>query len=279
MSRIPVQRVRRSSIISAVRVAVATVVLCGAAYTSAATLWVNDDATSYAPPGTSCLEAGYATIQGAVDAASPGDTIDVCAGVYDENVVILTDDLTLVSTSGATATIIAPTTSAHVIEVRGTGLTLEGFTIVAAGFDDPDIGINMAIEGDTGATIVGNVIRGGRIGINLGCVSFGTTIEHNNLISQTEAGINVDTCEAPPFPGSHDNSIHHNVACSITSTASIALGGSSNDNNIHHNVATTISSFGTGNNIHHNTTRLAIVDNSNGGNSLHHNTTDPSVCF
>jgi len=67
--------------------------------------------------------------------------------------------------------------------------------------------------------------------------------------------------------------------CSITSTASIALGGSSNDNNIHHNVATTISSFGTGNQIHHNTTRLAIVDNSNGGNSLHDNTIDPSVCF
>ena len=214
-----------------------------------------------------------------MNAASPADTIDVCDGVYDENVVILTDDLTLVSTSGATATIIAPTTSAHVIEVRGTGLTLKGFTIVAAGFDDADIGINMAIEGDTDATIVRNVIRGGRIGINLGCVSFGTKIEHNNLISQTEAGINVDTCEAPPFPGSHDNSIHHNVACSITSTASIALGGSSNDNNIHHNVATTISSFGTGNNIHHNTTKVAIVDNSNGGNSLHHNRVDPTVCF
>lgn len=279
MSRIPVKRVRRSLLVSAVRAATATVVLCTAAYTSAATLWVNDDAASYVPPGTNCLQAGYATIQGAVDAASPGDTINVCDGTYDENVVILTDDLTLVSTSGATATIIAPTTSDHVVEVRGTGLTLKGFTIVAAGFADPDIGINMAIEGDTDATIARNVIRGGRIGINLGCASSGTTIQHTSLISQTEAGINIDTCEAPPFPGSHDNSIHHNVACSITATASIALGGASNDNNIHHNVATTISSFGTGNKIHHNTTRLAIVDNSSGGNSLHHNTVDPSVCF
>ncbi len=260
-------------------IALATVVLCEAAYASAATLWVNDDAAGYVSPGTSCQQAGYAAIQAAVDAASPGDTINVCPGAYDENVVILTDDLTVASTGGAADTIIAPATSAHVIEVRAAGLTLEGFTIVAAGFDDPDIGINVAIEGDTDATIVHNVIRGGRIGINLGCVSFGTTIAHNSVISQTEAGINVDTCEAPPFPGSYDNLIHHNVACSITSTASIALGGSSNDNSIHHNVATTISSFGTGNEIHHNTTRMPIVDNSNGGNSLHHNTTDPSVCF
>ena len=35
-----------------------------------------------------CPKAAYTTIQGAVDAASPGDTIRVCAGVYAENVVI-----------------------------------------------------------------------------------------------------------------------------------------------------------------------------------------------
>ena len=81
------------------------------------------------------------------------------------------------------------------------------------------------------------------------------------------------------LPGSHDNSIDHNIACSVTSTASIALGGSSNDNNIHHNIATTISSFGTGNEIHHNITRLPIVDSSGGGNSIHDNMTIPSVCF
>jgi hypothetical protein len=253
--------------------------LGGVASASAATIWVNDDASTYAPPGTSCDPAGYATIQEAVDAASPGDTIRVCPGIYAENVVILTNDLTLESTAGAAATVIAPTTSAHVIEVRGSGLTVKGFTIVAAGVEDADLGINVAIEGDTDLTVVRSIVRGGRIGINLGCASFGSTIAHTTLISQTEAGINIDTCEAPPFPGSHDNSIHHNTACSLTSTASIALGGSSNDNSIHHNVATTISSFGAGNQIHHNTTQAPIVDNSGGANSLHHNTSDPSICF
>lgn len=271
---------RRNASISALLViAAALLVLCEATSASAATLWVNNDAVAYNPPGTSCEQAGYATIQDALDAASPSDTIKVCPGTYDESVVIATNGLTLESTAGAAVTTISPTISAHVIDIRGTGVTVKGFTIIPAGFDDADIGINVAIEGDTDLTIIQNVIRGGRIGINLGCASFGTTVAHNVLLSQTEAGINIDTCEAPPFPGSHDNSIHHNTACSVVSTASIALGGSSDDNSIHHNVATTISSFGTGNQIHHNTTRLAIVDNSGGGNSLHHNTVDPDVCF
>jgi hypothetical protein len=270
---------RNPSLSAALAMAAAVLVLCQATSASAATIWVNDDAAAYSPPGTSCAQAGYAAIQDAVDAASPGDTIKICPGAYDESVVIAPNDLTLESTAGAATTIIAPTISAHVIEIRGTGVTVKGFTVVAAGFEDADLGINVAIEGDTDLTILRNVIRGGRIGINLGCASFGTTVAHNVLLSQTEAGLNIDTCEAPPFPGSHDNSIHHNTACSVVSTASIALGGSSNDNSIHHNIATTISSFGAGNQIHHNTTRQAIIDNSGGGNSLHHNTVDPDVCF
>jgi hypothetical protein len=93
---------------------------------------------------------------------------------------------------------------------------------------------------------------------------------------QTEGGINIDTCEAPPFPGSHGNAIHHNIACSETSTGSIALGGSSDNNSIHHNTATKISLFGTGNNVHHNTTKVVIIDN--GSNTLNNNSTGAGVC-
>jgi pectin methylesterase-like acyl-CoA thioesterase len=35
-----------------------------------------------------CPKAAFTTIQAAVNAATPGDTIRVCAGVYAENVVI-----------------------------------------------------------------------------------------------------------------------------------------------------------------------------------------------
>ena len=92
--------------------------------------------------------------------------------------------------------------------------------------------------------------------------------------ANTDGGINIDTCEIAPFPGSDFNNVHHNNVCSDTSSGSIALGGNSNGNDVHHNVARRISVFGFNNNVHHNTTQVAIVDSS-GGNSVHDNTVDP----
>ena len=65
-------------------------------------------------------------------------------------------------------------------------------------------------------------------------------------------------------PGTHDNLIHHNIACSATSTGSIALGGNSNNNSIHDNFATSISVFGKVNKVNNNTTQLVIVNNGSG---------------
>ena len=253
-------------------------VLCENARASAGTLWVNDDASSYVPPGMNCQQAGYATIKAALGAAVSSDTVKVCPGAYAENLVIVTQDLTLVSTGGAIDTIIAPTVHQSVIQIAATGVTVKGFTIVPAGVQDGDLGVFVALSGNTGANLMRNVVRGGRIGINLGCGSNATKISYNDVSGQTEAGINIDTCEAPPFPGSNNNSVHHNTACSVTATASIALGGTVSGNKVHHNTATTISSFGTKNKIHHNTTQVAIVDNSGGSNKLKHNIVDSSVC-
>jgi hypothetical protein len=244
---------------------------------AAATRWVNDDAASYLPPGTSCRKAGYATIQAAVSAASAGDVIRVCPGKYVENVSVGTSNLTIVSTAGAAATMIRAASSTYVVFVTATGVTVRGFTIISAGVADGDIGVNVGIDGATGLRILENVIFRGRIGVNLGCVSSGSLIANNMLTGQTDAGINIDTCEAPPFPGSHHNSIHHNIACSVTATASIALGGSSNANRIEDNVATTISVFGADNVVRFNTTQVAIVDNGS-SSTLNNNLFDAGVC-
>ena len=264
----------RSSLIAII---VACVLVVPPAAAVGTTRWVDDAALGREGPGTSCAAPGYPTIQAAVSASTTGDVIKVCPGVYTENVVVPTADLTIRSVAGPLVTTVQAASSFYVFQVVATGLTLKGFTILPAGVADGDIAVNAALEGDTGLTIAGNIIRRGRIGVNLGCVSSASTVAFNVLTGQPEAGINIDTCEAPPFPGSHDNLIHHNVACSVTSTASIALGGSSNDNLIRHNIATTISVFGSGNDVHHNLTQVAIVDNGS-GNTLTNNVANPAVC-
>ena len=59
-----------------------------AALASPGTLWVNGSGSLFVPPGTSCANPGFATIQSAVNAASSGDRINVCPGTYTEQVVI-----------------------------------------------------------------------------------------------------------------------------------------------------------------------------------------------
>ena len=153
---------------------------------------------------------------------------------------------------------------------------LKGFTILPLGFADPDIGVHLAVDGNSQVQILENVVTGGRIGINLGCVSDRNLVANNTVNGQTEGGINIDTCEAFPFPGSDNNNVHDNIACADTLTGSIALGGSVTGNNVHHNIARKISIFGTNNEIHHNTVVQPLVDM--GSNNLHDNTVDPTVC-
>ncbi len=78
----------------------------------------------------------YDSIQDAIDEAHPGDTIEVKAGTYNEDLRIDTDGLTLTAGDGpGTAEIIGEGTWSEVIYVEGgLGVTIDGFKI-SPGFE------------------------------------------------------------------------------------------------------------------------------------------------
>jgi hypothetical protein len=84
-----------------------------------------------------CLDAQFTSIQAAVQSAAPGDTIQVCAGTYQETVTIDKPNLKLFSTPRQAAVIkapaVIPTVAGAIVEVQAAGTRLERFTITGPG--------------------------------------------------------------------------------------------------------------------------------------------------
>ena len=244
----------------------------------AATVWVSPTASGPAP-GTSCNNAGYATIQAAINAANAGDTVNVCPGSYVENITINKANLTVSSTGGYPVTIVRAAVINSVVTVTGINATVTGLTLVPWGSTAKyDIGVNVAIGGNASTEIAHNYIRGGRIGVNLGCASSGSTVYHNIVRGATETGINIDTCEiAPAYPGSTFNSVHHNAVCGGLFPYSIAGGQGSDFNSVHHNTARWITLFGDGNIVHDNTAQVFNIVPGSPANATFNNSV-AAVC-
>ena len=132
---------------------------------AATTHWVNIEETVPIPPGNGCQHAGYVTIQSAVNAASPGDTIRVCRGTYVEQVTIPAGktNLTLHSVSHWHAIIKAPPlmldAKAIVRVSTSQNVTIRGFEISGPGGGGCD-SLRYGVRVDTGgsANIIGNHI-------------------------------------------------------------------------------------------------------------------------
>jgi len=131
-----------------------------------ATRWVNDDGLVFAPPGMNCDNPGYPTIQSAVNAAAPGDRINVCPGTYTEEVTIPAgkDNILLRSVQAWAAMIKAPPvmlgpTKAIVRVTGASGVTILAFTITGPGGTLCD-SLRYGVRVDTGgsADILGNHI-------------------------------------------------------------------------------------------------------------------------
>ncbi|MEA2712716.1 MAG: hypothetical protein QOK27_677, partial [Gemmatimonadales bacterium] len=103
------------------------------------TRWVNDDGVAL-PSGTSCNNPNYNKIQDAVNAAAPGDRINVCPGTYIEQVTIPApkNNIRLRSVKRWEAIIKAPPVMPDlykaIVRVDGaTGVEILAFTITGPG--------------------------------------------------------------------------------------------------------------------------------------------------
>ena len=147
-----------------------TFLAAGSTSVSAATThWVNDDSPKhrpYTPPGRNCNNPGYPTIQSAVDAAAPGDRINVCPGTYMEEVTIPPgkDNILLRSVQFWAAVIKAPPVmlgpTESIVRVNGAhDVTILAFTITGPG-GGPCDSLRYGVRVDDGGSvdILGNHI-------------------------------------------------------------------------------------------------------------------------
>lgn len=168
------------------------------------TLLVDDDAAD-------CPVAGYSTIQAAVDAADPNTTILVCAGTYNERVLVsgaTKSGLRLLALGGPGTVLLDGNNSSpmlamnhafHLVDVSG--VLIEGFT-VREYFE------NIKMTGGGGHVIRGNrTTAAGHDGI-FAFNSANNLIEHNVSFdnpSGNACGVNVAGA------GSVANVVRHNV--------------------------------------------------------------------
>ncbi len=168
------------------------------------------------------------TIQGAVNNATPGDTIIVRDGTYNENVVV-NKQLIIRSENGAASTTVHGGSSTHTFRVTVDDVDISGFTVTGA--------INNIIAGIylcsvDHCTISDNNATGNYFGISL-YSSSDNTLTNNTASNNRCTGIHLkDSC---------NNTLTNNTASNnwdkTVSGIGIRLYSSSNNNKITNNTA------------------------------------------
>ena len=129
--------------------------------------------------------ADFHTIQEAINAADPGGSIKVLAGIYFENVNI-NKTVSIYAENGPEATLVAAKkTSNHVFEITANNVNVKGFSLVSATGRDM-CGIYLA--GVKNCTLQGNLVYNDYYGIYV-YSSTHNLIENNSVFSNGAHGI------------------------------------------------------------------------------------------
>jgi parallel beta-helix repeat protein len=136
-----------------------------------------------ASPGTIYVPDNYPTIQAAVDAASPGDTIIVRDGTYFESIVIDNDHLTIRSENGANHT-----TGGVSFYVTAAYVSISGFTVIGGHQPNSERGYPGIRLNASYCNISANIITYSDPGIELG-TSSNNIITDNNIYGNIGDGI------------------------------------------------------------------------------------------
>ncbi len=167
-------------------------------------------------------EGNYISIQKAIDAASPKDTVYVLPGTYYETIVI-NKTITLLGEEKNTTIIDSNTTGFYAVLIQAPDVIISGFTI-----QNSTVGVYVAEnERVNNTTITDNVITKNKGGIYLGNLSSGNFIFENIITKNDGDGIRLY--------GSINNNIYENTINGHQSYG-IVLWDSSYNNIITRNV-------------------------------------------
>jgi parallel beta-helix repeat protein len=192
----------------------------------------------------------HTTINAAVTAANPGDTILVSGGTYTENVVV-NKAVTIISENGSASTVVQSSTGGDVFGISSDNVTISGFNSTGA------VSSNQAgiyVSSASNCNISNNQLNGNYYGINLDSSS-NNTLSNNTANNNSWADIFI-----------RDSSNYNNLTsnnASSTSYYGIYLAFSSNYNNL------------TSNNANNNEYGIFLAFSSN--NNLTNNTASNNV--
>ncbi len=164
-----------------------------------------------------CIPMGpgpaYCAIQDAIDAAAPGDTIQVSPGIYAEQLVVTKDNLTVDGATPATTIIDGTAVSGYHVHVSADGVTLRDFTLLG----------NSTVAGSYGLKIEGD--------LGIPAQHTGITVENVTIDGSYRTGIDLNGIDGATLTNVTVKNVPYGNGISVSDSDNATLSGITTTNN------------------------------------------------